>query len=81
MKWLLWEHKDDTVITTEITFRFGDDRNLCFFCSENKHSNILPESRIADSVLPEHAVNFVRDGVLGPFHFVEESDDGLQVNH
>jgi hypothetical protein len=26
-------------------------------------------------------VNFVRDGALGPFGFVEESDDGVHVNH
>jgi hypothetical protein len=26
-------------------------------------------------------VNFVCDGALGPFRFVEESDDGVQVNH
>jgi hypothetical protein len=37
--------------------------------------------RMANSVLPEHTVNFMHDGELGPFHFVEESDDGVQVNH
>jgi hypothetical protein len=34
-----------------------------------------------DSVFPEHAANFVRDGAFGPFRFVEESDNGVQVNH
>jgi hypothetical protein len=34
-----------------------------------------------DNVLLERAVNFVRDGELGPFRFVEENDDRAQVNH
>jgi hypothetical protein len=42
---------------------------------------ILPDRRIADGVLPEHAVDFERDGELDPFHFVEENDDEVQVNH
>jgi hypothetical protein len=42
---------------------------------------MFPDRRIADNVFPEHAVNFVLDGKLDPFRFVEESDDGLQVNH
>jgi hypothetical protein len=33
---------------------------------------------MADSVFPEHEINFVHDGGLGLFPFVE---DGVQVNH
>jgi hypothetical protein len=46
-----------------------------------KHPNRDLDRRIADSVLPDDAVNFVRNGELGPFRFVEESGDGMQVKH
>jgi hypothetical protein len=33
------------------------------------------------SGLPEHAVNFMRDGELGRFRFVKARDDSVPVNH
>jgi hypothetical protein len=41
----------------------------------------FPGRQIVDGVPPEQAINFVRDSELGPFCFVEESDDRVHVNH
>jgi hypothetical protein len=68
-------------VKTEITFRFEEDTNARFFCSQDRHPNVFPDRRIVESILPGHTVNFVLDGELGPLHFVEESDDGVEVNH
>jgi hypothetical protein len=79
-KWLVEEHTGDAVIKSEIFCRFWDERRVWVLPTADEYQDIFANCRIADCVLPQHAVNLVCNAKLRQGRLVEESDNGMEVD-
>jgi hypothetical protein len=77
----LRKHTRDPIVKSEIPFKLPDDKAVFIFRSADEFSNLFSNCRINDCILPEHAVDFMRDLKFGPFGLMEEGEDGMDVNH
>jgi hypothetical protein len=73
----LRKHRRDAIVKSEIPFKLLDDKGVFIFQSVDEFSNRFSKCRISDCILPEHAVDFMRDRKFGPFGLMEEGDDGM----
>jgi hypothetical protein len=77
----LRKHRRDPIVKSEIPFKVPDDKRVFIFWSTDEFSNIFSSCRISDCILPEYAVDFMRDRKFVSFGILEEGDDGMEVNY
>jgi hypothetical protein len=76
-KCCLRKPRRDPIVKSEIPFKLPDHKAAFIFQSANEFSNIVSNCRISNYILPEHAVDFMRDRKFGPFGLIKEGDYGM----
>jgi hypothetical protein len=73
----LRKHRGNPIVKSEIPFKFPDDQGILISRSVDESSNIFSNYRRSDCILPEYAVDFMRDRKFLPFDFMGEGDEGM----